>query len=215
VTSLRAPWAPPTAYAPYGDDARDALYGLLFADDGAPFVATGTAFGPDAGREALHELAFDPAEESRIRALAFRSLRSLGGQPTPDEPLPLLGLIVEVGLPEGLDVLAAYADGRVRYTTQAGGMAIVDGAPIVAEEITALLDAARPVAAAIGPWLEARRPPPGPGTLRLSFLVGDELRFGEGPMTAMSRDPLAGPVFAAATRLLVVVTGLEADRRGG
>jgi hypothetical protein len=38
--------------------------------------------------------------------------------------------------------------------------------------------------------------------LRLTFLVGGEIRFGEGLITALSVDPMGGPVFVAATRLL-------------
>ncbi|HEX8026730.1 MAG TPA: hypothetical protein VF484_11055 [Candidatus Limnocylindrales bacterium] len=207
---IRAPWAPPTPYAPYGDDASDAIYDLLFADDGTRFEATGIAFGPDAGREALHRLAFDEAAESRIRALAFRSLRATGWLATASEPLPLLGVIVEVGLPEGLDVLAAYADGRARYINHGGGMSVVEGPGLADAEIRAVIEAARPVALAIGPWTAARRPPPGDGFVRLSFLVGDELRFGEGPFDVLVRDRTAGPVVGAATALLARLAALSA-----
>ena len=208
MSRLRAPWAPPAPYAPYRDEARDTLYDLLFADDGAKFEATAIAFGPEAGQAALRALAFDDATESRIRALAFRSLRATGWEPTAAEPLPLLGVIVEVGLPEGLDVLAAYADGRARYLNHAGGTSVVEGPGIADAEIAAVIDAARPVALAIGPWTEARRPPPTNGNLRLSFLVGDELRFGEGPFEVLARDRAAGPVVTAATRLLARLAAL-------
>jgi len=201
----RAPWAPTTRYAPYGDESRDLVYDLLFADDAAAFRATGIGFEPDAGVPALTKLAGDDTAESRIRALAFRSLRELGATP---EPLPLLGVIVEVGLDEGLDTLAAYADGRARYINHAAGVSVVEGGGPIAAHVEAVIEAARPVAAAIGPWTDERRPPPGAGMLRLSFLVGDELRFGEGRLDLMAGDPMAGPVFAAATRLLVRLTEL-------
>lgn len=205
---LRAPWSPATPYTPYGGDGRDTLYALLFADDGAAFRGTEVAFGPEAGFETLGRLAADTTTESRIRALAFRSLRALDALPG---ELPLLGVIVEVGLAEGLDVLAAYADGRVRYLNHAGGSTVIEAPEVVASQVGALLVAAEPVAMAIGPWLEARRPPPGTGVLRLSFLVGDELRFGEGPTDVLARDPMGGPVFAAASRLLLRLTELQAN----
>ena len=209
---LRAPWAPPRPYDPYRGKPGEGLYDLLFADDGAAFVATGIASGPEAGRDALHALAFDAEAESRIRALAFRSLRAVGWVPSPSEPLPLLGVIVEVGLAEGLDTLAAYVDRRVRYVNHAGPMTVIESRGAADAETEGLLAAAEPIAMAIGPWTEARRPPPGDGIVRLSFLVGDELRFGEGPIDVISRDRMGGPVFAAATRLLVRLTELQRAR---
>jgi hypothetical protein len=203
---VRAPWAPSTRFAPYGDEGLDTVDGLLFADDSAPFEATGIDFGPEAGAEALTRLATGDGTEARIRALACRSLRSLGAAP---EPLPFLGVIVEVGLKQGIDTMAVYADGRVRYLNHAGGVSVIEVPGIADAEIGAVLAAGRPVAEAIGPWTDARRPPPGKDAVRLSFLVGDELRFGEGPMTVMARDAMAGPIIATATALLLKLTQLQ------
>jgi hypothetical protein len=210
--------APPPAYAPYGDPARDKLYGLLFADDLEAFRPTGILSGawarlfasrPDAA--ALAAIARDKTAESRLRILAWRRLAAAGGPmpppasgAVPPEP-PLLGVVVEVGLDAGLDALAAYDDGRVRYLNHAAGPAVFEGDPTLDGPTRALLDTAQPIAAAIGPWKEPRRPPPGPGLLRLTFLVGGELRFGEGPIDVLARDPMGGPVFAAAGRLLEAV----------
>ena len=203
--ATRAAWAPARPYRPYGEEARDRIYSCLFADDGAAFEGTGIAFGPEAGVAALTALARDEGAEARMRALAFRSLRALGTAPG---ELPLLGVIVEVGMQEGLDALAAYADGSARYMNHAGGMSVVEGKGVADPEIRALIVAARPVALAIGSWTEARRPPPTAGIVRLSFLVGDELRFGEGPIEVIARDAAAGPAFAAATRLLMKLAEL-------
>ena len=200
--ALRARWAPPTPYDPYRGKPGAGLYDLLFADDGAAFLATGIAYGPEAGPDALHALAFDADAESRIRAIAFRSLRFVGWAPSTAEALPLLGVIVEVGLAEGLDTLAAYVDRRVRYVNHAGPIVVVESRDAADAETEGLLAAAEPVAMAIGPWTQARRPPPADGVVRLSFLVGDELRFGEGPVEVIAADPVAAPVFTAATRLL-------------
>jgi hypothetical protein len=48
----------------------------------------------------------------------------------------------------------------------------------------------------------------------MTFLVSDGLYFGEGPMQAMQRDPLAGPVILEAGRLLQVVvdTALSGEK---
>jgi len=212
--------APPPAYAPYGDPGRDKLYGLLFADDLEAFRPSGILSGPWAtlfaarpDRDVLAALATDTAAESRIRILAWRRLAVLGtAQPTAP---PLLGVVVEVGMDAGLDALAAYDDGRVRYLNHAAPAAILEADPSLAGAVRALLAAATPVAAAIGPWEDPRRPPPGSGMLRLTFLVGGELRFGEGPIDILGRDPMGGPVFAAAGRLLEAVAARVAGTKPG
>lgn len=213
---------PAPHHAPYGDAACDGLYHLLFADDLEGFRNLGGGLGatlnaelPDVGK--LTAIAGDASAESRVRALAWRRLSGLSGVPgaslRPGEP-PLLGVIVEVGLEEGLDVLAAYADGGVRYVNHAGGATIAEADPTLEPAVRALLAAAEPVARAIGPWRDARRPP-GAGTLRLTFLVGGEIRFGEGPVEALAADPMGGPVFAAAGRLLAAVADRTVDRQPG
>ena len=193
-----------------------ALYDLAFADDEARFRAGGGSpldpgLAPGASAAATRALAMNPDAESRLRILAFRRLagRPAAGDDPPvplPSPPPLLGVVVEIGLDEGPDLLAAYADGRVRYLNHAGPVAVVEGDPTFRPAVDALLAAAAPVATAIGPWEGPRRPPPRAGVLRLTFLVGPEIRFGEGPIDVLSRDPMGGPVFAAATRLLRAVT---------
>lgn len=207
-----APWAPSSPPEPYQGRPPEGLYNLLFADDGRSIAnlldeqLRGDAAGADLAR-----VASDESVESRLRAVAFRRLRqALGG--SHDGPLPLLGVIVEIGLDAGLDVLAAYADHRVRYLNHAGRVVVIEDAALLAAEVDALIDAARPLVAAIGPWDGERRPAPGAGVLRLSFLVGDDLYFGEGPIDALANDAMAGPVFAAATQLLVRVTMLPEAR---
>ncbi|MEM7396140.1 MAG: hypothetical protein AAF492_27720, partial [Verrucomicrobiota bacterium] len=115
-----------------------------------------------------------------------------------------LGTIVEIGLDDGLDTLAVFTDGGVRYINHTGRMAIVEGSSDAFEkEIKQVLTASEPVVNAIGPWKEARRPPPQKGNLRFTFLVSDGLYFGEGPIDVMSGEPMAAPLFKAATALLM------------
>jgi len=144
--------------------------------------------------------------ESRTRALAYNWLR-LHGHAVP--PRVLLGTILEVPQDAGLDTLAAFADGSVRYINQTGRMAVIEGeVPAVSITVNALLAASQEVVNKIGPWEKPRLPPPAEGRLRMTFVVSDGLYFGEGPMAEMSRDPLAGKVFQKATQLLVLVTKL-------
>jgi len=207
-----AAWAPSAPSDPYAGRPPEGLYGLLFADDGRPIAKVlDDHVPPNPSTDDLARVANDGNVESRLRAVAFRRLRHAGhaSEGTP----PLLGVIVEIGLDAGLDVLAAYADHRVRYLNHAGRVAIVEDTELLATEVDALLAPARAVVAAIGPWDGERRPAPGAGILRLSFLVGDELYFGEGPIEALANDAMAGPVFAAATQLLVRITSLPEARK--
>jgi hypothetical protein len=209
----------PPAHAPYRDAAADAIYHLLFADDPAAFAPTPGAapapwqsmlFATPADVAGVRALAGDPTQESRVRALACLWLRS-HGEAVP--PKVLFGVIVEVPQDGGLDTLAAYGDGGVRFLHHTGRMTIVEG-PLAALEphVRRILAAAAPIVARIGPWDQPRLPPPGAGRIRLSFLVSDGLYFGEGPMPALAADPLAGPLITHATALLQAVVALRATR---
>jgi hypothetical protein len=203
-------------YAPYRNGAANEIYNLLFCDEPS-------AFKPQAGRSpaawqevlfaepaetsALSTLAGDAAQEGRVRYLAYARLRQLGETVSPKR---LLGVITEVPLDGGLDVLAAYSEGGVRYINQTGQIAVFEGVPSLQPYVQGVLAASEPVIARIGPWNEPRRPPPQTGTVRLTFLVSDGPYFGEGPWSAMHGDVMAGPVIQRATDLLQTVVRMAA-----
>jgi hypothetical protein len=167
-------------------------------------------FAPAPDEAALRAIADDAAIEARVRALAYGRLRQLGKSMPPKL---LLGAVIEVALEAGLDVLAVYAEGGVRYINATGKISIFEGAahPVV-NEGRALLTASQTVVNQIGPWEQARLPPPKPGNVRMSFIVSDGLYFGEGVFETLERDALGGPVLQAATKLLVAVVNLNAPR---
>jgi hypothetical protein len=215
ATAATAAAAPP--YAPYREGAANTIYNLLFCDEPAAFLAKpgapATPWQAVLGAappnvDALRTLAADPAQEGRVRYLAYQRLGQLG-QPVP--PKQLLGVIVEVPLEGGLDTLAAYAEGGIRYLNQSGKMVVIEDVAAFAPLTQALMAASQPVVNAIGPWKAARRAPPQRGHIRLTFLVSDGLYFGEGPMNVMQREPMAAPVIQKATELLqaVVASGAK------
>jgi hypothetical protein len=218
--------APAQPYEPYGKGAAaNAIYDLLFCDnldgfrsnsDSEPPAWEALLFEPAPDSAQLAALANDTAAESRVRALAFNRLRDLGSKPPKGV---LFGVVVEVPLDKGLDALAAYADGRVRYINQTGKMAIVepDGMPDANGAAKRLVELARPVIARIGLWDKPRLPPPARPNVRLTFIVSDGLYFGEGPFQALQRDALAGPLIQEASVLLklVVDTALAGDAPAG
>ena len=198
-------------YAPYSTPASNEIYNLLFCDEPKAFEPREgqttvqwqeVLFASPLNLSAVDALANDPNGEGRIRFLAYSVLRNQGKQ-VPQKKL--LGVIVEVPLAGGLDVLAAFSEGGVRYLNQTGKLAVADGVATLQPLVHSLFAASEPAIARIGPWEKLRLPPPKSGNIRLTFLVSDGLYFGEGPMAAMQREPMAGPIIQAATTLLQAV----------
>ena len=111
--------------------------------------------------------------------------------------------MVEVALANGLDIVAAYAEGTARYFNYTGAGVVwerpddsLDGT------IGALLEAGREVIERIGPWEEARPSAPPTGQARINLLAPGGLHFGQGGFDVLAGDPMGGPVLAAATRLM-------------
>jgi hypothetical protein len=145
--------------------------------------------------------------ESRHYLQAWHFLRQQDQGPPPEAVKQVLGVVVEVGMPRGLDILAAYADRSARYYNFSGAAVVWerpdDSLDALVEQ---LLGAGAGVAARIGPWKAARPPAPKAGQVRLSLLTPSGLHFGQGPLDGFQRDPLAGPVLQAATQLLRALT---------
>jgi hypothetical protein len=144
-----------------------------------------------------------PHLESRHYLQAWHFLRTHGADPADDVAKTLLGVVVEVHLKEGLDLLAAYADHHARYFNFSGAGVIWEHANDSLDRyIDALLAAGAQVLRAIGPWTGPRRPPPPVGQTRLNFLSPGGLHFGQASMAVLGADHLAGPTINAATGLM-------------
>ncbi len=198
---------------PYTDAATNKIYQLLFCDDPAlykehihpPYAYPWNILlgeGPDIVK--LHEIIDDEQIETRPRVLAYKRLAGEGASIGNKE---LLGVIVEVGLDGGADVIAAYEDGTARYISQTGKMVVWEKHTEASDElIDQLFDAGIPVVNQLKPWKEKRRPYPAEGLARISFLVSGGLYFREGPFDQLQSDPATGPVIEAATGLLSFLT---------
>lgn len=206
---------------PYEDVSTNLIYQLLFCDRLSLFKAnhggelTGpwkTIFDDPPDPEALAAIANDGNQESRVRMLAYNLLREGNGIVPKGE---LLGTIVEVHLTDGLDTLAVFADGGVRYINHSGKIAIVEGTPNPFQaEAEAVISASRTIVDAIGPWDKQRLPSPPTGNIRMTFLVSDGLYFGEGPFEVMQQESVAAPLISAATALLLKVVDRSVDSSG-
>jgi hypothetical protein len=150
-----------------------------------------------------------PNLESRQYLQAWHFLRNLGVNPPNEKGKQLLGVVVEVGMEKGVDLVAAYADHSARYYNFSGAGVVwdspnnsLDGA------IDNLLQAGAVTIQAIGPWKNKRPPAPSRGNVRINLLSPSGLHFGQGPFETLSKDPLGAPVIAAALRLMQTLMSL-------
>jgi hypothetical protein len=212
ATASSAAAAPP--YSPYPDPAANEIYNLLFCDNLSPVAPKAdrklppqleVLFADPPNITALEKFAGDSSQEGRLRSLAYWRLR-IAGRPVSKKIL--LGVIVETPLAAGLDTLAAFSEGGVRYINQTSKMAFFEGVTTFRPLVENLFRASQPIVDRIGPWESARLPPPKSGNIRLTFLVSDGLYFGEGPVAKLQRDPLAWPVIQSASALLNEVVAI-------
>lgn len=137
----------------------------------------------------------DPTLEPRHHLQAWHFLRQHGVQPAPEQAQQLLGVVLEVSMPGGLDLLAAYPDYSARYYNFSGASIIWEHPDTSLDaQIDQLLEASRRVVERIGPWDKPRPGPPGKDEVRLNFLTPSGLHFGQGPMGVLSKDAMGGPV---------------------
>jgi hypothetical protein len=208
-------------FEPYKDHATNVIYNLLFCDDlelyGSEFRGEPTGpwkelFSPIPAESSLASIASNEEIESRIRLLAFNTLRTRSKAVSQKQ---ILGTVVEIGLPQGLETIAAYKDGRARYINYSGKLIIWE-APnsTMNDRIQSLLPASQNIINKIGPWDKQRLPPPSNGFSRMTFLVTDGLYFGQGPYDVLKDDAMGSPVITEATALIVdLINQVEAAQK--
>ncbi len=144
-----------------------------------------------------------PGLESQHYLQAWHFLRQAGIQPPADMAKDMYGVVVELDFGKGLDIIAAYADGRARYYNFSGAAVIWE---VSDSSLCPLIDdvfrAGKVVVDRIGPWEGVRPPAPPEGHARISVLTPSGVHFGQAPFNVLSRDPLGGPVIVAATALM-------------
>ncbi|MGA9584722.1 MAG: hypothetical protein WBQ95_05295 [Terracidiphilus sp.] len=161
---------------------------------------TGDAQG---AKDAVHHILNMPDLETRVCLQAWNTLRELGDKPPEEKGKEVLGVVVEIGMPKGLDLVAAYRDHRARYFNYSGAGVLwerrddsLDGL------IDELLQAGTVVAQVIGPWMQARPPEPKNGNARINLLTPSGIHLGNGPVEALNQDPMGGPILSAAFGLM-------------
>jgi hypothetical protein len=157
----------------------------------------------DACVQILKDIVSREGLESRQYLQGWHFLKQFGVQPPPEKAKELLGIVVEVGMERGLDLLAAYPDFRARYYNFSGAAVIWERPDSSLDApVQKLLDSATPVISKIGLWTQARPAEPRKGCIRINMLTPSGLHFGEGMFQALASDPLGGPMVTAATQLM-------------
>jgi hypothetical protein len=144
-----------------------------------------------------------PGLESRVYLQAWHFLRQNGQFPGVDVAKQVFGVVIEVGLPNGLDLLGAYADHTARYWNFSGsGVVWEHPDSSLNAMIDQLLGVSKIIVDKIGPWDKPRPLAPVKGQARFNFLTPSGLHFGQGPMETLAKDPLAGHVFQTGATLM-------------
>lgn len=212
-------------------DASGALRELLFADlepararevfaRGADATAVilelaDAADSQDPGRAAAALAKVAAAgSETRLFLQAWSLARRAGVDPG-DDAKDVLGVVVDMGLDEGLDTLAAFSDGSARYLNHSGAAIVWDAPEMgVGQLVRQLLDAAGAIAVMTGVLDGPRPTPPGPSGAMISVLTRGGIHVGAGTAAAFAADPWAGPVMAAAEELLALLVERAEAARG-
>lgn len=194
---------------PYKNEAANRIYDMLFCDNenlfrpDKKFISAypwNILFSKKTDTAGLKKVIEDINIEPRIKLLACSRLLSSGIKPDRRE---LLGVVIEVGLEEGLDTLAAYRDGTARYINYSERMIFWDSPESDSKEIIdRLFQASENTLSKIGPWDKARLKFPAKGTARISFLVSDGLYFGQGSVDNFFSKNMSAPIIKYGSELM-------------
>jgi hypothetical protein len=206
-------------------EIRDTLFGDIPISQFLSISAAALALEPwvsfqsakqliDAGEqqgaaEALWQILGMPGLESRHYLQAWHFLRELGIEPSNEDEKTLLGVVVEVGMEKGVDLVAAYPDHLARYYNFSGAGVIWEKpSDLLDTAIDDLLRVGTAAVQSVGVWKESRPPAPAKGQARINLLTPGGLRFGQGPIDAIGKDRLGGPVLASAFKLMQALINL-------
>ena len=147
--------------------------------------------------------------ESRHYVQAWHFLRQLGVNPPAEKAKIVYGVVVEVGMKNGADIVAAYADHTARYLNYSGSSVIWERPDQSLDaKINDLLEAGQAVANKIGPWEQERPAAPRADHVRLNMLTPSGLHFGYGGFETLAQEPMGKAIIDPATALMLSLTEL-------
>ena len=194
----------------FADAALEKVAGQSAAEGGtgpmALFVAayhSANSGDETAATAALEKILDLPDLETRVCLQAWRCLRERKVAPPPDLADKIQGVVVEVAVEDGLDIVAAYVDHSARYFNYAGGGIVWESQDNeINKRIDDLLICGQNIVNVTGTWDQPRPPAPGRGMARVNALTFGGLHFGQAELVMLAADPLGGPAIKAALALM-------------
>ena len=145
-----------------------------------------------------------PNLESRHYLQAWNVLRKLGVNPPPEKAKKAYGVVVEVCMQNGTELVVGYADHTARYFHVSGGGVIWE-APDTSlnNQIDSLIKAGETAAVEISPLVNARpNAPKDIGAVQICILTPSGLHHGIGTFETLSQHKTAKDIVDAATNLM-------------
>jgi hypothetical protein len=206
--------------SPYASKNANFIYNLLFCDNLNLFKPKHDkdlaywekAFFIQPNADEIKSIAINPSTENRVRALAYNWLRD-SGQPSTDDIL--LGVIIEVPLRLGLDTLASYGDGSIRYINQSEKIVFIEQSGNVKIEKLEkeLVNLSAKYLKNNNIKIAQRRPIPKHGEIRITFLTSQGLRIVDGPMVSLQAQPDTGQIIGKAIEILTVIVDMAKEKK--
>ena len=159
----------------------------------------------DRAIELLEKILLIPRLETRIQLWTWNALRSLDRQPPEDVALAVQGVIFEIPVEDGLDTLAIYVDGNVRYVDHTGKVLIWDrGVDEVAALSMGLIGLVSPLNSTL--VLTDQNPMPTSDRIYVTTLSFTGTRYGGARLEELkNKRHQFAPMFAAATEMMRVL----------
>jgi hypothetical protein len=153
--------------------------------------------------------------ESRHYLQAWHFLRAHGVQPPAESARNVLGIVVEYAMPQGLDLLTAYADRTARYYNHSGSGVVWEHPNTALDEcIDKFLGWGSQIVSHTAPWDKERLPAPAAGHVRFSFLTPSGIHLGQGRQDVFAADPQGAVLLKGATLLMqILIAQSKASQR--
>jgi hypothetical protein len=207
----------------FGDESLEKAgsYAQDFSEDN-PWARFGTAYqrlvagDPPGAIAALRDMVQLKGLEVRLYLQAWHCLRALGEFPSAKQGREIQGLVVEVALDRGLDIIAAYADGSARYFNYSGAAIIWDTQDAgINKMVTELLMVGQSIVDISEPWDGPRPPAPAVGFVRINGLTFGGLHIGQGTFRSVSQDGLGGLALRGAFDLMQALIAKVKEKHSG
>lgn len=205
---------------PYHDPILNIGYEMLFCDRpllyrseiSIPFYPWDVIFNDESSNEQIQSIFNDASLPSRARLIACQLLAKRGFSTIAND---VLGIVVEINLKHGTDVLAVYADGTARYMNHKEKQMIWEtNTPRSEELILRLFNGGRNSFNKINLKAVRRGNAPNTGKTRISFLRGTEIISMEADMHIMRVHEYSSEVMKTAIELMLFLTDAKFRKYG-